>query len=117
MQFSPDVFPAPFGPMSASSSPGRASKDTPFRTVSPPKASDKLSTRSVAPSAIPAAAPSVLLDFAVAPPACAAARAQVELAHVRVAAQPLGSAVEHDAAVLHEVAVVGDFERDIPVLL
>ena len=31
--------------------------------------------------------------------------------------QPLGRAVEHDAAVLHDVAVVGDVERDPRVLL
>src|SRR5215510_2327387 len=115
-QFSTEVLPAPFGPISANSSPGCAANDTPSRTCSPPKASETASIRNVGPSPIPAAAPAVLLDVAVAAAALAAA-AEIELADVLVTAQPLGRAVEDDAAVLDHVAVVGDLERDLGVLL
>src|SRR3990172_7434152 len=115
-QFRTEVLPAPFGPISANSSPGRASNDTPSRTCSPPKASETASTCKVGPSPIPAPAPAVLLDLAVAAAALAAA-AEIELADVLVAAQPLGRAVEDDAAVLDHVAVVGHVERDLGVLL
>src|SRR5574343_1706387 len=43
--------------------------------------------------------------------------AQVELLHVFVGAQVFGFAVHHDAATLHDVAVVGVLERHIGVLL
>src|SRR5499426_1254287 len=45
------------------------------------------------------------------------AQAEVELAHVLIAAQLGGWALEYDAAVLHDVAVVGDTQRDLRVLL
>src|SRR5262245_64255667 len=45
------------------------------------------------------------------------AQAEVELAHVLVAAQLGGRALEDDAAVLHDVAVVGEAQRDLRVLL
>src|SRR5437763_9751292 len=113
MQFSTDVLPAPLGPMRASSSPLFARSDTSRSTERPPKARE---TRSSSSSAIPAAATPVLLDLAVA--ATLAGRgAEIELADVLMRAQPLGRAVEHDASVFHHVAVIGDVERHLRVLL
>src|ERR1700746_1585639 len=98
------VLPAPFGSISAQTSPGAGANDTASSTTSPPKRSVRRSTAS---SAIPPPAPAILLDVAV---AAARARgvAEIELLHVGMLAQPLGRAVEHDAAVLHHVAVVRD---------
>src|SRR5205809_7798872 len=112
MQLSTLVLPAPFGPIRASSSPGRVSKEMPSSTFSPPKESDTPASLS---SAIPAAAAAVLLDLAVA--AALVTAAEVELTHVLVRPQPFGRAVEDDAAVFHHVAVVGDVERHLRVLL
>src|SRR5262245_25120373 len=117
MQLSTLVLPAPFGPISANSSPASTASDTPSSTVSPPK---RRVRRSMASSAIPSPAAAVLLDVAVAPAlgaSLAALAAEIELLDVGVAAQALGRAVEHDAAVLHHVAVVGDLERHRRTLL
>src|SRR2546426_6358939 len=94
MQFSTEVLPAPLGPMSARISPWRALSETLSRTFSPPKASD---TERSSSSAIPAPAPAVLLDVAVAAPLRPRACSEIELLDVLVRAQALGGAVEHDA--------------------
>src|SRR3954468_6281711 len=112
MQLSTDVFPAPFGPINASSSPACASSETSRSTCRPPNESD---TPERASSAIPPPAAAVLLDVPVA--AAGAAAAQIKLLHVAVRAQPLRRAVQHDAAVLHDVAVVRELQRDLSVLL
>src|SRR5262245_34018999 len=65
----------------------------------------------------PALAALVELDLAEALAAAGLAEAEVELADVVVAAEFLGRAVEDDPAVLHDVAVMGDAERDLGVLL
>src|SRR5262249_37938525 len=103
-QLSTLVLPAPLGPMSANSSPCSTARDTPSSTVRPPKRRVRCSTAS---SAIPSPAAAVLLDVAVAP-AFAAGAAEIEFLDIGMAAQALGCAVEHDAAALHHVAVVGD---------
>src|SRR5262249_2473869 len=110
MQLSTLVLPAPLGPINASSSPGSAANETRSSTTSPPNRNVSSSTAS---SAIPPPAPAILLDVAVtlARPGGGVPLAEIELLHVRVGAQPLGAAVEHDAAVLHHVAVVGDRQR------
>src|SRR3954464_1770335 len=126
MQFSTLVLPAPFGPMSASSSRASRAKEMPSSTRSPPKA--RRSSRSSS-SAIPAAAAAILLDVAVA--AARAGAAEIELRDagpraaspeinpraVRVRAQPRGRAIEPHPAVLHHVAVVGALECHAGVLL
>src|SRR3981081_3698499 len=112
-QLSTLVLPAPFGPMSANSSPASTASDTPSSTVRPPKRSVR---RSSASSAIPSPAAAILLHVAIVP-ALAALGAEIELLDVGVAAQALGGAVEHDPAVLHHVTVVGDFERHGRALL
>src|SRR5690348_8114166 len=112
MQFSTLVLPAPLGPISASNSPASSAKDTPCSTFRPPKA--RCSSRSSS-SAIPAPGAAVLLHFPVA--AARAAAAQIELRDIRVRAKPLRRAVEHHAAVLHNVAVIRDVERHARVLL
>src|SRR5258706_9053764 len=114
MQFSTEVLPAPFGPISARSSRGRVSNWTPCSTCSPPKASETRSSRRF--SAIPAPAPAVLLHVAIAA-ARRAAAAEIELLHVLVRAQLLRRAVEDDPAVLHDIGVVRDVERHGRVLL
>src|SRR5687767_2704187 len=113
MQFNTEVLPAPFGPISARSSPLLAWNDTSCTTASPPNDREMFCSSS---SAIPAPAAAVLLHVAVAA-ALPAAGAQVELADVLVRAQPLGRAVEDDAPVLHHVPVVRHLERDLRVLL
>src|SRR5690606_31044670 len=80
-------------------------------------ASRTSSTASSAGSAIPPPAAPVLLDVAVASPRHPRAMAQVELADVLVRGQPLAIAVENDAAVLDDIAVVRELERDLCVLL
>src|SRR5690349_19848244 len=113
MQLSTLVLPAPLGPISARSSPGAAAHDTSSSTTSPP---NRRVRRSTASSAIPPPAPAILLDVAIAAPRARRA-AEVELLHVGMRAQPLGGAVEHDAAVLHHVAVVGNRQCDGRALL
>src|SRR6185436_8398509 len=108
MQFSTEVLPAPLGPIRHSNSPARVSKDTSCSTCKPPKARPTPERRSC--SAIPAPAAAVLLYIPVIA-ARSTSRTEVKLLDVLVAAQPLGSAVEHDATILDHVGVVGDFER------
>src|SRR5712691_9435138 len=113
MQLSTLVLPAPFGPISASNSPGATISDTSSSTVSPPKRNVRCSTAS---SAIPSPGTAILLDGAVAAPLGAGA-AEIEFLDVAVGGEPRGGAVEHDAAVLQHVAVVGDGERHRGTLL
>src|SRR5215469_6150086 len=113
MQLSTLVLPAPFGPISASSSPLSAANDTSSSTVSPPNRKVSASTAS---PAIPPPAPAILFDVTVAF-ARAASLPEIEFLDVGMATQPFGSAIEHDTAVLHHVAVVGDRQRDRGALL
>src|SRR5262249_4311639 len=106
-QLSTLVLPAPFGPMSANSSPAATASETRSSTVRPPKRSVSWSMSS---SAIPSPAAAILLDVAIAS-SLAAFAAEIEFLHVRVPAQALSRAVEHDAAIFHDIAVIGDVER------
>src|SRR3990172_9026243 len=108
MQLKALVLPAPLGPISAYSSAGSTANDSPSSTVSPPNRRLRFSTSS---SAIPPPAAAVLLDVAVAAAAAAARLAEVELLDVGVALEARAVAIEHDAAVLQHVAVVGDIQR------
>src|SRR5436189_102971 len=101
MQLSTLVLPAPFGPISANSSPRSARSDTRSSTCRPPKRSDKASSSS---SAIPSPGAAILLHSAIAAPFRAASLAEIEFLDVVVLAQPCAVAVEHDAAVLQHVA-------------
>src|SRR5690349_10180937 len=117
MQLSTLVLPAPFGPISANSSPDATVNDTASSTVRPPKRSDR---RSSASSAIPSPAAAILLDVAIGAPRAlggASRLAEVEFLHVGMGAQALGAAVEHDAAILHHIGMVGDLEREGGALL
>src|SRR5262249_4138515 len=71
---------------------------------------------SISSSAIPSPAAPILLDVAIAS-SLAALAAEIEFLHVRVLAQALSRAVEHDAAVFHDITVVGDVERHGSALL
>src|SRR5215831_5031680 len=112
-QLSTLVLPAPFGPISANSSPAATASETRSSTVRPPKRRVRPSMSS---SAIPSPAAAILLDVAIAS-SLAALAAEIELLHVRMLAQALSRAVEHDAAVFHDIAVVGDVERNGGALL
>src|SRR5262245_4950623 len=107
MQLRTLVLPAPLGPMSAKSSAGSTANETASSTTRPPKQSPRPSTSS---SAIPSPGSPVLLDVPIAASPPGAGLTQVELLHVGVSAQARAVAVEHDAAVLHHIAVVGDVE-------
>src|SRR5580704_14551376 len=67
-------------------------------------------------SSKPALAPSVVLDVAERA-ATLAADAEIEFLHVLVLAQGRGVAVEHHAAVLQDVAIMGVAQRHVGVLL
>src|SRR5262245_18200517 len=103
MQLSTLVLPAPLGPISATSSAGPTASETCCSTFSPPKARLKSSTSS---SAIPSPIAPVLLDIAIATALPARRLSKIEFAHVGMCAEPRGTAVEHDAAVFQDVAVV-----------
>src|SRR4029078_11142067 len=107
MQLSALVLPAPLGPMSANSSPAATENDTSSSTVRPPKRTHKCATSS---SAIPPPRPAILLDGPVRA-ALAAGLAEIEFLHILMALEPLTVAVEHDAAVLHHIGMVGDGQR------
>src|SRR6187402_2373955 len=113
MQLSALVLPAPLGPMSANSSPAATENDTSSSTVRPPKRRHKCATSS---SAIPPPRPAILLDGPVRA-ALAAGLAEVEFLHVLVALEPFAVAVEHDAAVLHHIGMIGDGQRGGGALL
>src|SRR4051794_19958220 len=68
------------------------------------------------PTSEPALAATVVLDVAERA-AALAADAEGELLHVLVLAQGRGVAVEHDAAILEDVAVMGVAQRHVGVLL
>src|SRR4029453_17048533 len=114
MQLSTLVFPAPLGPISATSSAGPTSSEILSSTWSPPKARLKSSTSS---SAIPSPIAPVLLDLAIAAPLPAGGLSQIEFAHVGMAAEPGRAAIEHDAAVFQDIAVVDDAQGQGRVLL
>src|SRR6202011_793365 len=82
-------------------------------TVRPPKRSDRRSTST---SAIPSPPPAILLDLPIAA-AFAALAAEIKFLNVGVRAQPLCRAIEDDMSVLHDVAVVGNLQRDRGALL
>src|SRR5215469_2840425 len=65
----------------------------------------------------PAFAPPVMLDVAVGFARADFVETEVELSDVGILAQALGWAFEDDAAVLHDIAVVGDIERERRILL
>src|SRR5439155_16987668 len=88
----------------------------PTRTASSPKA--RAPWMSVASWSLgePAFTATVMLDVAVAPPPCGP-ETQVKFFDVLVLAQGLRTAVEHDSAVLQNVAIVGHTQSRGRVLL
>src|SRR5262249_4631938 len=111
MQLTALVLPAPFGPISANSSPRPIVNDKPCSTVSPTNRRFRLLTSSSIISTIPPPAAAVLLDVAVAA-ALAAGLAEIELLDVGVVGQAHAVAVEHDAAILQHITIVGDRKSD-----
>src|SRR5262245_56905581 len=106
MQLKALVLPAPLGPISANSSPASTANDRSCSTVKPPNCRLRSSTSS---SAIPPPAAAVLFDVAVAA-APAARLAEIEFLDVGMVGQARAVAVEHDAAVLEDIAVVGNLQ-------
>src|SRR5580692_12394220 len=115
MQLRTLVLPAPFGPISASSSPASTVSDTPVRTASPPKRSDKCSTASSLTR--PLRQRGILTHGAIGAPFRATALAEIGFLDFAPAAQLRGRAFEHDTPALQDVTVIGDRERDTGVLL
>src|SRR5262245_55409135 len=113
MQLRTLVLPAPFGPIKANSSPGSTANEMPSSTTRPPNRSVR-SLISI--SAIPSPAATILLDGAIAAPV-ARRLAEIELLDIAMRHQPRAIAVEHDPAVLEDVAVVGDLQRHFGALL
>src|SRR5262245_41970054 len=107
IQLSALVLPAPFGPISANSSPAATENDTSSSTVRPPKRRPTWATSS---SAIPPPRPAILLHGAVRA-ALATGLAEIEFLHVLMALEFFAVAVENDAAVLHHIGMVGDGQR------
>src|SRR4029077_20364891 len=114
MQLSTLVLPAPLGPISANSSAGPTPSEMPSRTVSPPKARCKASMAS---SAIPPPIAAVLLDLAIAAAVPGGGLPEVELGDIGVLGEVGGAAVEHDAAVFQDIAVVDHAQGESRVLL
>src|SRR5687767_7038437 len=111
------VLPAPFGPMTETISPRGTSRLTRVTAWTPPNAletsrisSCALTTR-LGSSRQPPLSATVVLHVAITLPLTDAGQAQVELLDVLVAADGGGVAVEHDAAVLHDVAVLREPQR------
>src|SRR5262245_65674275 len=107
MQLSTLVLPAPLGPIKANSSPGSIANETPSSPTRPPKCSV---SPSISISAIPSPAAAILLHLAIAAPV-ARRVAEIELLNIAVRQQSRSVAVEHDASVLQDIAMVGDCER------
>src|SRR5215831_6927923 len=107
IQLSTLVLPAPFGPMRANNSPCLTANDTLSRTVSPLK---RRLRRSMPSSAIPPPRAAILFDVAVGAP-LTSDLAQVELLDVLMTLESFTIPVEDDASVLHDISVIGDFQR------
>src|SRR6516225_2808739 len=112
-QLSTLVLPAPFGPISASSSPASTWSDTSVRTASPPNRKDSCSTESSTIGALRRP----LSQRPVAPAFLATGLTEIGLLNLAPPAQLGGRAFQYDAPVLEDVAVIGDGERDACVLL
>src|SRR6185369_10841847 len=128
--FSSDVLPAPLGPITETRSPCATSRLTRLTACTPPKAleTSRISSRALIRwlailvdralhSSQPPLAPPVVLDVTIALALPDTAQPQVELADVLVLADGLGVAVQHDAASLHHVGILGMAERHRGVLL
>src|SRR5437867_3020712 len=108
------VLPAPLGPITERISPRGTSRLTRVTACTPPKALDtsRISSCELMPgSREPSLASPVVLHVAVALALPHARQSEVELLDVLVVGDRLRVAVEHDAPVLHHVAVLGELER------
>src|SRR5580700_7773365 len=114
MQLSTLVLPAPFGPISASSSPASTWSDTSLSTARPPKRSERFSTAS---SGIRPLLCGRLPQRPIGTAFVAARLTQIGFLNLTPAAQFGGGAFEYDAAGFQHVAVVGDSERHARILL
>src|SRR5215471_2556141 len=114
MQFSTLVLPAPFGPISASSSRASTCNDTSFSTVRPPKRSERCSTAS---SAMGTLRSGRMPQRAIAAALLAGRLPEIGRLDFAPATQLGGGALQHDAAILDHVAVVGDGQRHPDILL
>src|SRR5688572_31237784 len=136
------VLPAPLGPMTDTISPRGTSRLTRVTACTPPNAllTSRMETSASEPAAAlpdltsiaaraaslfrrpselaqPPFTPAVMLHIAVGLALPDPGQPQVELLDVLVLADRLRVAVEHDAAVLHHVAVLRELQRDGGVLL
>src|SRR5712691_10199423 len=65
----------------------------------------------------PSLAPAVMLGLTIGFAGAGLVEPEIEFLDVGILPQAFGRAFEHDAAVLHDIAVVGDIERQGRVLL
>src|ERR1700722_19630212 len=113
MQLSTLVLPAPFGPISASSSPASTWSDTSLSTARPPKRRDRRSTASSGIRPLPSRR---LPQRAIGTAFVAARPAQIGFLNLAPPAQFGGGAFENDAAGFQHIAVIGDGERHARIL-
>src|SRR5580700_1669152 len=114
MQLSTLVLPAPFGPISASSSPASTWSDTSLSTARPPNRRERCSTAS---SGIRPLSCRRLPQRAVGTAFVPARLAEIGFLDLAPAAQFGGGAFEDDASRFQHIAVIGDGERHARVLL
>src|SRR3990170_1669062 len=118
------VFPAPFGPITDSSSPRRTSRLTRLTAWTPPKTFETPAISSCVTGSMrrpvsgqPPLATMVMLDVAVALALADSRQPQVELLDVFVVADRLRVAVENDPPIFHDVGVLGAPQRHGDILL
>src|SRR3990167_8350215 len=109
MQLTTRVFPAPFGPIRASSSPALAAREMRSSTRRPPNRKFSELTSS---SAIPPPTAAILLDGPIAPTVATRRLPEIEFLDVAVGAQSLSIAIEHNAAIFEHIAIVRDAQGD-----
>src|SRR3990172_2142387 len=102
MQLSTLVFPAPFGPIRANSSPASAAREIPSSTRRPPKRKFR---EIISSSAIPPPTAAILLDGPIAPTVVTGRLPEIEFLDVAVGAQPRSVAVEYNAAIFEHIAI------------
>src|SRR5262245_32106092 len=108
MQFRSAVFPAPLGPIRAVTRPLSTSSRTLRRTCNPPKLNETSSISSIRSMRLmPPADTAVLFHIAITA-LVLFLLTEVEFLDVAVLKQLLALAGEHHAAILQDVAVIGD---------
>jgi hypothetical protein len=59
----------------------------------------------------------VVFNVTVAPALAYCCKAEIKLPHILIGTESLGIRIEHDAAVFHDVAIIGDAQGSCGILL